>query len=209
MILDPAQVLVFMAAGIALNLTPGADMMFCLGQGLKSGARTGFAASLGIATGSAIHTLAAGLGLAALLAANPVAFEALKWAGVAYLVWLAVQAFRKPLELDLPDGVKRAGPWQAWREGTLVNLLNPKVIVFILAFLPQFVDPARGSSLAQFLLLGLIFNITGTIVNGTVGIGAGSVRNLLKADAKLARLLGYLSGTVFLALAARLAFERR
>jgi len=105
--------------------------------------------------------------------------------------------------------VKRAGPWQAWREGTLVNLLNPKVIVFILAFLPQFVDPARGSSLAQFLLLGLIFNITGTIVNGTVGIGAGSVRNLLKANAKLARLLAYLSGTVFLALAARLAFERR
>lgn len=105
MILDPAQVLVFMAAGIALNLTPSADMMFCLGQGLKSGPRTGFAASLGIAMGSAIHTLAAGLGLAALLAANPVAFEALKWAGVAYLVWLAVQAFRKPLELDLPDGV--------------------------------------------------------------------------------------------------------
>lgn len=81
--------------------------------------------------------------------------------------------------------------------------------MFILAFLPQFVDPARGSSLAQFLLLGLIFNITGTIVNGTVGIGAGSVRNLLKANAKLARLLGYLSGTVLLALAARLAFERR
>ncbi len=209
MILDPSQVLVFMAAGIALNLTPGADLMFCLGQGLKSGPRTGMAASLGIATGSAIHTLAAGLGLAAVLAAHPVAFEVLKWAGVAYLAWLAVQAFRTPVELDLPDGAKRSTACQAWRDGTLVNLLNPKVIIFILAFLPQFVDPARGSSLLQFLLLGLIFNITGTIVNGAVGIGAGSVRKLFKANASAARRLGYLSGTVFLALAAKLAFEQR
>ena len=83
------------------------------------------------------------------------------------------------------------------------------MIVFILAFLPQFVDPARGSSLAQFLLLGLIFNVTGTIVNGAVGIGAGSVREALKANKRLARGLGYLSGTVFLVLAARLAFDRR
>ncbi len=159
MIIETTQLLIFMMAGIALNLTPGADMMYCLSQGLKSGPKAGFAASLGIATGSIIHVLLAAFGLAALIAANPLAFEVLRWAGVAYLVWLAVQALRTPLQVDLPDEAKRSQPMKAWRDGVLVNLLNPKVIVFILAFLPQFVDPLRGSTVLQFLLLGLVLNI--------------------------------------------------
>lgn len=209
MIIEPAQLLIFMMAGIALNLTPGADMMFCLSQGLKSGPKTGFAASLGIATGSVIHVLLAAFGLAALIAANPVAFEVLRWIGVAYLVWLAIQALRNPLEVNLPAGAMRSQPLKAWRDGTLVNLLNPKVIVFTLAFLPQFVDPERGSTVLQFLLLGLVLNITGTTVNGAVGIGAGSVRGLLAGNRWIAKTLGYVSSAVFLGLAAKLAFDRR
>ncbi len=209
MIIEPSQLLIFMMAGIALNLTPGADMMYCLSQGLKSGPRAGFAASLGIATGSIIQILLAAFGLAALIAANPLAFEVLRWAGVAYLVWLAVQALRAPLQVDLPDEAKRSQPMKAWRDGVLVNLLNPKVIVFILAFLPQFVDPGRGSTVLQFLLLGLVLNITGTAVNGFVGIGAGSVRGLLSANKWIAGALGYVSSAVFLGLAAKLAFDRR
>ena len=100
MIIEPSQLLIFMMAGLALNLTRGADMMFCLSQGLRSGRKTGFAASLGIATGSIIHVLLAAFGLAALIAANPAAFEFLRWTGVAYLVWLAVQALRNPVEIN-------------------------------------------------------------------------------------------------------------
>ncbi len=209
MIIEPSQLLIFMMAGIALNLTPGADMMFCLSQGLKSGRKAGFAASLGIATGSIIHVLLAAFGLAALIAANPVAFEVLRWAGVGYLVWLAVQALRQPVQVDLPHDFGRSQPAKALRDGVLVNLLNPKVIVFTLAFLPQFVDPERGSTVLQFLLLGLILNVTGTTVNGFVGIGAGSVRGLLAGNKWIARALGYVSSMVFLGLAAKLAFERR
>jgi threonine/homoserine/homoserine lactone efflux protein len=209
MIIDPAQLLIFMMAGIALNLTPGADMMFCLSQGLKSGRKAGFAASLGIATGSVIHVLLAAFGLAALIAANPVAFEMLRWAGVGYLVWLAVQALRHPVQLELPDDARQSLPMKAWRDGVLVNLLNPKVIVFTLAFLPQFVDPERGSTVLQFLLLGLVLNVTGTTANGFVGIGAGSVRGLLVGNRWIARTLGYVSSAVFLGLAAKLAFDRR
>lgn len=209
MIIEPSQLLIFMMAGIALNLTPGADMMFCLSQGLKSGRKAGFAASLGIATGSIIHVLLAAFGLAALITANPAAFEVLRWAGVGYLVWLAVQALRQPVQVGLPHDFGRSQPAKAWRDGVLVNLLNPKVIVFTLAFLPQFVDPERGSTVLQFLLLGLILNVTGTTVNGFVGIGAGSVRGLLAGNKWIARALGYVSSMVFLGLAAKLAFERR
>ncbi len=208
-IIEPAQLLIFMMAGLALNLTPGADMMFCLSQGVKSGPGTGFAASLGIATGSIIHVLVAAFGLAALIAANPVAFELLRWAGVAYLVWLATQALRNPMQIDLPDGAKLSAPIRAWRDGVMVNLLNPKVIIFTLAFLPQFADPQRGSTVLQFLLLGLVLNVTGTAVNGFVGIGAGSVRGLLAGNKWIARSPGYLSSVVFLGLATNLAFERR
>ena len=209
MIIEPAQLLIFMMAGIALNLTPGADMMFCLSQGLKSGRKAGFAASLGIATGSVIHVLLAAFGLAALIAANPVAFEVLRWAGVGYLVWLAVQALRHPVQLDLPDDARQSLPFKAWRDGVLVNLLNPKVIVFTLAFLPQFVDPERGSAVLQFLLLGLVLNVTGTTVNGFVGIGSGSVRGILAGNKWIARTLAYVSSAVFIGLAAKLAFDRR
>ncbi len=209
MIIELPQLLIFMMAGIALNLTPGADMMFCLSQGLKSGRKAGFAASLGIATGSIIHVLLAAFGLAALIATNPVAFEVLRWAGVGYLLWLAVQALRQPVQLDLPGDAGGSQPMKAWRDGVLVNLLNPKVIVFILAFLPQFVDPERGSTVVQFLLLGLVLNVTGTTVNGFVGIGAGSVRGLLAGNRWIAAALSYLSSAVFFGLAAKLAFDRR
>ncbi len=209
MIIDPVDLLLFATAALALNLTPGADMMFCLGQGLKSGPKAGLAASLGISTGSAIHTLMAAFGLAALIAAHPVAFEVLRWAGVIYLVWLAIQTLRQPLRVGLPQAAGHDSVFDAWRGGTLVNLLNPKVIVFTLAFIPQFVDPVRGSTVLQFLQLGLILNIGGTIVNGAVGVGAGAARGMFVRNRWVAPMLSYASSAVFLGLAARLAFDRR
>jgi threonine/homoserine/homoserine lactone efflux protein len=184
-------------------------MLFCLGQGAKSGAKAGMAASLGIATGSFIHALAGGLGLAALIAANPIAFEVIRWAGVCYLLYLAFLAFTSP-DTDLrPGNLAPSKSWQAWKDGVFVCLLNPKVAIFMLALVPQFVNPNAGSVLVQFLIFGTILNIGGTIINAVIGVFAGGIGAFLARNTKMARGLQYLTGFVFVTLAAKLAFDRR
>ncbi|MBS9477875.1 LysE family translocator [Ancylobacter radicis] len=209
MLVPADTLLVFVPAALALNLTPGNDMLFCLGQGMKSGPRAGVAASFGIATGVLLHTLAAGIGLAAVLATHPAAFEAIRWAGVVYLIYLAVQAFRAPSPLLTSPGLARGSAAKAWRDAVVVSLLNPKVAVFVLAFLPQFVDPARGSTFVQFLILGAILNTGGTIINIAVGAFAGRLGGWIGTRAHIARALQMATGGIFLALAARIALERR
>ena len=204
---EPLTLLAFIPAGLALNLTPGADMMFCLGQGLKSGWKPAMAANFGIATGGMVHTLLAALGLGALVAAHPAAFEAIRWLGVGYLLWLAVGALRSsPFATEaaiVPTSASKAF-WQ----GLMVNLLNPKGILFILAFLPQFVDPARAI-LPQFLTLGVVFSLGGLVVNGAVGLFAGSIGQRVARSAGLAKWLSRISATIFGALALRLALMPR
>ena len=210
MLFETNQLLLFTSAAIALNLTPGADMLFCLAQGARSGPKVGLAASIGISTGALLHTLLAALGLATLIATHPIAFEALRWGGVGYLVWLAIRALRSGA-IEWSPAAKCGKPslLRAWREGTLVNLLNPKVAIFILAFVPQFVDPARGSTLAQFLVLGGILIAGGTVVNGLVGICAARVGRLLNENQRAGTSFQRATGVVYLALAAKLAFDRR
>lgn len=201
--------LLFIPIALALNFTPGADMLFCLGQGTRSGPKAGVAASLGIATGSFLHSLAAGLGLAAVIQATPLAFEVIRWSGVAYLVHLAVQTLRSPIQSLAPTKVAAGASIVAWRDGMLVCLLNPKVSIFMLAIVPQFVDPHQGSVFVQFLLLGAILNIGGTVINALVGAFAGRIGGFLAARQGVARLLQYATSVVFVGLAAKLAFERR
>ena len=203
--IDPLVLLAFVPAALALNLTPGADMMFCLGQGLRAGPRAALAADLGIGAGCVVHLLAAGLGLAALIAAFPWAFEVIRWAGVAYLLWLAWATLRSPL-----GGGKTAAirPSRAFTDAVVVNVLNPKVALFVLAFLPQFVDPSRPV-LPQFLTLGMVLIIGGLIVNGLVGVFAAGIGRRLARSAGLELWLKRISASIFVALAARLALERR
>lgn len=204
---EPLVLLAFVPAGLALNLTPGADMMFTLAQGLKAGPRAGMAANAGIAVGGLIQTLIAALGLGALVAAHPMAFDAIRWAGVAYLLVLAVQALRAgPMQTTVSGTTPPLG--RIFIDGMLVNLLNPKVILFILAFLPQFVDPARPV-LPQFLMLGLVFALGGLVVNGLVALFAGGIGQRLAGSARLSRWLGRASATIFAALALRLALMPR
>ncbi|MFU8776265.1 MAG: LysE family translocator, partial [Roseovarius sp.] len=166
MIVDPLILLAFIPAGLALNLTPGADMMFCLGLGLRAGPRPALAASAGISAGGMVHVTLAGLGLAAAIAALPAVLDVIRWLGVGYLMWLAWGALRMgPLRPD----ARVMGVVRAFREGMMVNLLNPKVILFVLAFVPQFVDPARAI-LPQFLIFGLILAVGGFVINGAVGV---------------------------------------
>ena len=203
---DPLVLLAFLPAALALNLTPGADMMFTLGQGLKGGWRAGQAANLGIAAGGMVHVLLAALGLAAVLKAHPAAFETVRWAGVAYLLWLAWKSLRAgPVTAT---EVARAGHLRIFREALVVNLLNPKVILFILSFLPQFVDPARPV-VPQFLTLGAVFCAGGLMVNGLVGGFAGTIGGRLARSASLSRWLGRISAGIFGLLALRLAVMER
>ncbi|MGJ8628847.1 MAG: LysE family translocator [Sulfitobacter sp.] len=201
---DPLTLAAFVPAALALNLTPGADMMFCLGQGLRSGPRAAVAASAGISLGGMVQVALAGLGLGAVVAALPWAFDVIRWIGVAYLLYLAVQAWRNT------SVAGRSGPGmsipRAFGTGFVVNLTNPKVILFVLAFVPQFVKPEAGSILAQFLVFGTVLGLGGFIINGAVGVFASSIgRRMVRGG----RMLGWITSGIFVALAARLAVLER
>ncbi|WP_306112690.1 MULTISPECIES: LysE family translocator [unclassified Roseovarius] len=196
----------FIPAGLALNLSPGADMMFCLGLGLRSGPKAAIAASAGISTGGMVHVLLAGLGLGAAVAAMPWLFDVIRWLGVAYLLYLAWGALRAgPVR---GAKVQATGMRKAFMDGMIVNLMNPKVILFVLAFVPQFVDPAQGSILGQFLIFGLVLAVGGMVINGGVGVFAGTLGQRLTGP-RFARGLGWVSAGIFTALAARLAVLER
>ena len=200
----PLAVLVtFALAGVILNLTPGADVMFAIASGLAGGPRTGAAAGLGVGAGGALHVALAAAGLSALIAAAPLALDAIRYAGAAYLLWLAVKSWRAgPPE---PGTARRLAPARAFRQGFLTNALNPKVILFILAFLPQFTDPSRGPVWQQIVLLGAIFAVTGTAITAGYGAGAGWL------GAALSRRLGLLNklaALVFGGLALRMVAGR-
>ncbi|MFY0308900.1 LysE family translocator [Leisingera sp. D0M16] len=204
--IDAVTLLAFIPAALALNLTPGADMMFCLGQGLRSGRRAAVAASAGISAGSMVHVALAGLGLGAAVSAMPGLFDVIRWVGVAYLLYLAWGALRSgPVTADMPAVPAR----RAFRSGFLVNLTNPKVILFVLAFVPQFVKPEAGPVLAQFLIFGLILAAGGFFINGLAGIFAGQAGQRLTGSPLFARWLGRVSAGIFAGLAVRLAIMER
>jgi threonine/homoserine/homoserine lactone efflux protein len=206
--IDLSDLFVFLTAALALNLTPGNDMMYVLGQGLKSGPKAGIAASLGIATGSLIHLALVAAGLAVLLAQHPQVFDAVRWAGAAYLVWIAVRTLAAPTA-SLQIVGERRGLIRAWRDGVFVNVFNPKTIIFMFAFLPPFVHPENGAPLLQLFILGMLFNVGGTVVNCLVAIFAGGIGARLARDRRLARAFSVVSAALFLTLAARMALERR
>lgn len=200
----PAAVLAaFTLAGVILNLTPGADVIFATASGLAGGPRSGAAAGLGVGAGGALHvTLAAG-GLSALIAAAPLALEAIRWAGAGYLLWLAVRTWRAvPPQ---PGAAPRLAPLGAFRQGFVTNALNPKVILFVLAFLPQFTDPARGPVWHQILILGTIFTLTGTAITAGYGAAAGWLGTALS---RRLRILNRLAAAVFCGLALRMVGGR-
>jgi threonine/homoserine/homoserine lactone efflux protein len=204
---DPALFLAFLPAAAVLLATPGPDMLFCLGQGLHGGPRAALAADAGVATGVLVHALAGGLGLSALVAAWPAAFEAIRWVGVAYLLWVAWRALREPLG-GAGDGAPRRAA-RAFRDGLMTNLSNPKVLLFMLALLPQFVRPEAGPVLSQFLALGAVLAAGALVVNGAVGLMAGGIGGALARSPRLERAMRAVTATLFAGLALRLAFERR
>ena len=164
-------------------LIPGPDMLFALGTGIRSGPRAGLCAAIGAALGESVHMIAAAAGLAALFRASPVVYDAVRLVGAGYLVYLGVKTLRD--RDTVAPGAGAAGGVHPVRRallrGMVVNLLNPKMALFTIAFLPQFVDPARGHVAGQFALLGAIFLAFEIVVDGTVGLAAGRLGTWLSA----------------------------
>jgi len=206
MIVDPLTLAAFVPAALALNLTPGADMMFCLAQGLRGDRRAAVAASAGISVGGMIHVTLAGLGLGALVAASPAIFGVIRWIGVAYLLWLAFKTMMTPLP-EMRSNITLKSRARAFRDGVIVNVSNPKVILFILAFVPQFVDPTRGSVLGQFLIFGAVIGLGGFVINGLVGWFAVGLGGVLARSRVMERVLRYVSASIFGGLALKLGLD--
>ena len=164
----------FVVAGLALNIVPGADMTFVIASAARGGRRGGIVAALGIGAGTLVHILAATLGLSAILASSQAAFDLIKWIGAAYLLWIAFSLVRGKAAQAAQPGRR------TFRAAMLVNILNPKVALFFLAFLPQFVDPAAAMPWLQILCLGLWFDLVGTLVNVVIALAAAGTAARLR-----------------------------
>jgi threonine/homoserine/homoserine lactone efflux protein len=197
----------FVVAGLALNIVPGADMAFIIAGAARGGRRGGIVAALGVGTGALVHICAAVLGLSAILASSQAAFDLIKYAGAAYLLWIAFSLVRaKDARREAVPPVVQA---RLFRTAMLVNILNPKVALFFLAFLPQFVDPAASVPAAQILCLGLWFDFAGTLVNIAVALIAAGAAGRLREVAWLGRAARWFAATVMGALAVQLALAAR
>lgn len=200
----------FLCAGVLLNLTPGPDTLYIVGRSIAHGRRAGIASALGIGAGSIFHTGAAAFGLSAVLATSAWAFSAVKLAGAAYLIFLGVRALlQRENELHLPAKFKQNDALSAFRQGILTNILNPKVALFFLAFLPQFIDAATPAKMGAFLVLGLTFVVTGTIWCLVLAWFASAFSARLRGNATIASLLNRAVGSLFIFLGLRLAFADR
>lgn len=201
----------FLLAGILLNLTPGSDTMYILGRSTAQGKKAGVLSALGISTGSLIHCLFAALGLSILLAQSAVAFEVVKYAGAGYLIFLGLKSLLAKAEGTLaPDQVKGPASYaKIYTSGILTNVLNPKVALFFLAFLPQFIDPRYAQSALPFLLLGLTFFITGGIWCLILALFAARLSGRLRANPKIKTWLDKITGGVFILLGVKLALSEK
>ena len=198
----------FFGVSVLLCLSPGPDNVFVLFQSALNGRKAGLSVVLGLCSGLLVHTAAVALGLAAIVAASETAFTVLKLTGAAYLVWLAWQAFRAPVG-PLSAQAEPAGFGRMYLRGVVMNLSNPKVTIFFLAFLPQFVDRTQGGTALQVLWLGAAFIVATLLTFGAIAVFAATFGQALQRSARAQRVLNWGAGTVFLGLAARLAISQR
>ena len=207
--LTSPQVLAFLFTAAVLTATPGPDNLMVLSVGMARGRRSGIAFGLGCALGCLSHTALAVIGVGALVAASPVAFMLLKAAGGAYLMWLGVQALRHAGAARV--GADTAGADSLRRlftKGLIANAINPKVILFFLSFLPQFVDASHGKVEWQLGLLGVLFTLQAVVLFGLLGFFAGSVGAWLNRNPTVGQWLDRLAGGVFVALGVRMITSR-
>jgi threonine/homoserine/homoserine lactone efflux protein len=198
--------LTFSAASLLIGLAPGPDNLFVLTQSALHGCRAGLMVTCGLCTGLLVHTVAVAAGVAAVLKASIIAFSVLKIAGAGYLLYLAWKSFTSvQKELAAEKDRREIGMAGLYRRGIIMNITNPKVSIFFLAFLPQFIDPAGGSTVLQTFSLGALFIVTTVIVFGGVALLAGSLGQMLKSSPKIRIVMNRIAGLVFLGLAVKIA----
>ena len=208
---DPATLLVFAGAALALIVIPGPAVLYILAQSVEHGRRAGVVSAAGVATGGLVHITAAAIGISALVVSSAVAFSIVKYVGAAYLIYLGIRRLLDRRGADDEPGVPReAEPWRIFRRGVLVNVLNPKTALFFLAFLPQFVDPGRGPVLAQILVLGALFVLLALLSDSLYALGAGALAAWVRRRRGVARDAGrYAAAAVYLGLGTATALASR
>ena len=207
---DVPTLVLFATACLALTATPGPDMLLIASRSAGQGPVSGFATLAGIQVGTYCHALAAAFGISQLFVAVPLAYDAVRYAGAAYLLYLAWKTFRSPDAALAPvAGGRRPSAAAVFGQGLLTNLSNPKMALFVLALFPQFVRPEAGSVATQIILLATVLNLIGLVVNGAVIVMASRLGRLFSRGSRWRRVPHYLLGTVFAGLAVRLAVDAR
>ena len=200
--------LVFFTAAVALNVSPGPDLIYILSRTIAQGVKVGLASAAGVCSGAIFHVLAAAFGLSAILAASATAFTVVKYVGAAYLIYLGVQALKSKgstLEFAAQKESVTVTPWQAFRQGVLVDVLNPKAAIFFMAFLPQFVRPEHGNSSIQLVVLGLLVILVAIIIESLFVLAAARSTHFFRRNPKASVWLDRILGTIFVSLGIRLA----
>ncbi len=198
----------FILAGLILNITPGVDLLYIMNRSAAQGKKAGVIAALGIGAGCVVHVLAAALGLSMILVSSSLAFTCVKYLGAAYLIYLGITTFLSLKHKTIRDNSQSSSVLshrKIFRQAILVNILNPKVALFFMALLPQFVSPGAEHPALAFLFLGVLFNVNGTLVNIVFALFTSALAVKLKAAGTLSRWLKSLIGTLFVALGIRLA----
>ena len=196
--MDLSTFLYFLIASMLLTIAPGPDIMYLLAKSLADGARSGISLALGLTTGLIFHTSLVIIGVAAIIQQSPLAFATLKYAGAAYLLYLAWGAFHAQGNLKLNAVNKSGSYFKLYRRGVIMNVLNPKVLLFFLAFLPQFVDLNSDSVSLQIAFLGFIFGLQTLVIFSLVAICAGKVRDYILNIKNFNKIMGYIQGIVLL-----------
>jgi threonine/homoserine/homoserine lactone efflux protein len=203
---DPVpDIALFLAASALLTLAPGPDIVYVLTRGIAQGRKAGFAAALGFATGCIFHTLLAAFGIAALIRSSPVAFDLVRSAGAAYLVWIGIQALRHRAAFSIEAASDARTLATIYRQSVIGNVLNPKVTLFFLAFLPQFVDASAGHVGGQMALLGAIFMAQTAVIFGAVAAFAGWIGAWIRRKPAIGERLHLFAGLAFIGLGIRVA----
>ena len=202
--------LIFALATLMLNITPGNDMLYVATRSTSQGVKAGIVSALGIAGGCIVHLLAAVIGLSAIIANSALAFDIIKYAGAAYLIYLGVKSIlSKQSKFSINNNVEKKSLSSLFWQGVLTNVLNPKVALFFLAFLPQFIDPDQGNTSLQILLLGLWFNFSGTVVNCVVALLFGKLGNWLADKQAFIKWQNNVTGLLLIGLGIKVTLSSR
>jgi len=200
---------VFLLAALAVGVSPGPGMLYAVARGIGQGSGAALASVLGLSTGSFVNCLVAALGMSAVLAASPLAYDIVRYLGAAYLCYLAYRILRARNDGIAVGRLRNERLLRIYAQGIVTNIVNPKSALFYLSFVPQFIDPARGSAFAQFVVLGLIFNVSGNIVNLAVAVFFGRIGDWLSRHPRVWQYQRWFTASVLGALALHLALSTR